>query len=471
MSVLTLSLISHTNVGKTTLARTLLRRDVGDAGDRPHVTDTSESYELVAAGDDVLRLWDTPGFGDTAKLVKRLRASDKPFAWLRTQVWDRLADRPLWCSQQAVKNVREEADVVLYLVNAAEDPGAAGYVDLEMEVQSWIGVPVLVLLNQTGEPKGAGAPDPEAAAWRRHLDGQEVVREVLGLDAFSRCWVQERELFRAVSRVVPDELGGLAARLASAWDEENERVFGASVEVLGETLAASAADRVEVSEETLLQKFWIGRGKLNREMRTTRKAMAERLAGRVRSSTNRLIALHGLEGESARRMEALSRDSFSEPERVHESLWSAMGGAAAGAGGGLAADLAHGGLTFGGGMVLGGIGGGAASYLLAKGLNLVRGKDNSVGWTGAHFLEQVKFAVLGYLAVAHFGRGRGVFEDGEVPEHWADAAGQAVAGRESELTAIAAAGRAGEEAADLCGPATAELGAVLKDALERLYPD
>ena len=33
-----LSLISHTNAGKTTLARTLLGRDIGEIRDAPHVT-------------------------------------------------------------------------------------------------------------------------------------------------------------------------------------------------------------------------------------------------------------------------------------------------------------------------------------------------------------------------------------------------------------------------------------------------
>ena len=36
-STIALSLISHTNTGKTTLARTLLRREVGDVRDAPHV--------------------------------------------------------------------------------------------------------------------------------------------------------------------------------------------------------------------------------------------------------------------------------------------------------------------------------------------------------------------------------------------------------------------------------------------------
>lgn len=39
-----LSLVSHTNVGKTTLARTLLGRDIGEVGDRSHVTTEPEDY-------------------------------------------------------------------------------------------------------------------------------------------------------------------------------------------------------------------------------------------------------------------------------------------------------------------------------------------------------------------------------------------------------------------------------------------
>ena len=70
---LTLSLVSHTNVGKTTLARTLLRRDVGEILDQAHVTDVSEAHTMVESADARLVLWDTPGFGDTARLLKRLK--------------------------------------------------------------------------------------------------------------------------------------------------------------------------------------------------------------------------------------------------------------------------------------------------------------------------------------------------------------------------------------------------------------
>ncbi len=55
-----LSLISHTNVGKTALARTLLRQDVGEMEDREHVTLVSEAYTMIECDDCVMRLWDTP---------------------------------------------------------------------------------------------------------------------------------------------------------------------------------------------------------------------------------------------------------------------------------------------------------------------------------------------------------------------------------------------------------------------------
>ncbi|MEZ5730208.1 MAG: GTPase domain-containing protein [Burkholderiaceae bacterium] len=71
-----LSLVSHTNVGKTTLARTLLGRDVGMVRDEAHVTEVAEDFVLVESDEgDRLRLWDTPGFGDSFRLARRLEAS------------------------------------------------------------------------------------------------------------------------------------------------------------------------------------------------------------------------------------------------------------------------------------------------------------------------------------------------------------------------------------------------------------
>ena len=46
-SQIALSLISHTNIGKTTLARTLLRKDIGLVADRAHVTLENQKYTVL----------------------------------------------------------------------------------------------------------------------------------------------------------------------------------------------------------------------------------------------------------------------------------------------------------------------------------------------------------------------------------------------------------------------------------------
>jgi hypothetical protein len=56
MTTVTFSLISHTNVGKTTLARTLLRREIGEVRDQPHVTTIAEAHSLIETDDARLLL-------------------------------------------------------------------------------------------------------------------------------------------------------------------------------------------------------------------------------------------------------------------------------------------------------------------------------------------------------------------------------------------------------------------------------
>jgi hypothetical protein len=208
-----LSLISHTNAGKTTLVRTLLGRDVGEVRDAAHVTEVASGYVMLQHGGDTMMLWDTPGFGDTARLLGRLKLSGNPVGWLLTQVWDRWRERPLWSSQQAVRNARDQADLVLYLVNASEDPADAGYAALELEILSWIGKPVVLLLNQMGPPRDDAAVEEER--WRSHLSAHAVVRGALTLDAFARCWVQEGALLRTVAPLLPAPKQAACAGLAA----------------------------------------------------------------------------------------------------------------------------------------------------------------------------------------------------------------------------------------------------------------
>jgi GTPase Era involved in 16S rRNA processing len=436
-STLTISLISHTNVGKTTLARTLLRRDVGETLDRPHVTDISEAHVMVATQGRRLLLWDTPGFGDTARLLRRLKQSDQPIRWVITQLWDRYTNRPLWCSQQAVKNVREEADIVLYLVDASQKPEEMPYVEMEMEILSWIGKPVLLLLNQIGAPREPGEEAADEARWRDHLRRFEVVKAALSLDAFARCWVQEGELLEVFSPAVPVGKKDTFRLLREAWREKNLTVHREAVGVMSRALAASLFDVVKVSNESWLHRIGLKRTEMDQEMTEARRQLSERLSARTIEVTDELIKLFGLEGHSSKPLGQTARDLLGDVRKVNESLWTAIGGLATGLTSGVVVDILSHGTTVFAGTVLGGVSGMMGGYMLAKTFNLVRGKaGNEVRWSFAHYAEQVQLILLCYLAVSHFGRGRGEWEDGEHPDHWRGIVTRAVEDETERLEAL-----------------------------------
>ena len=53
--------------------------------------------------------------------------------------------------------------------------------------------------------------------WQAQLAALPVVRAVLTLDAFSRCWVQEDALFQALAPNLPDRLLPAHQRLVARW--------------------------------------------------------------------------------------------------------------------------------------------------------------------------------------------------------------------------------------------------------------
>jgi len=301
-----LSLISHTNVGKTTLARTLLRRDVGEVRDAAHVTGTSDTYLLVASPQgDELRLWDTPGFGDSARLLKRLRQAGNPLGWFLTQVWDRYVDRPFFSSQQAVRNVRDEADVVLYLVNAAEDPAARATSTPRCRSSAGSASPWWCCLTSSAAARAGDRCDRRAALGATPL-GHACVRDTVAFDAFARCWVQEHVLLDRVGAVLPQERRAAFDRLADAWRARNRETFERSMQVLARQLAADCRrrrgrcsagrrrDGTGAAHDLL--------GARQRGDAATDIAMgklAQRLDAEVRRATDDLIALHGLSGRAS----------------------------------------------------------------------------------------------------------------------------------------------------------------------------
>jgi hypothetical protein len=476
-ATISVGLVSHTNAGKTTLARTLLRRDIGEIADRAHVTEVAERHVLLeSAQGDVLALWDTPGFGDSMRLYSRLSQSKSPLGWALTQVWDRFADRGFWAAQQIIRNAREECDVVLYVVNASESPDEARYIAVEMQILDWIDKPVIVVLNQLGPPRTQAGADAEIALWRASVGGHRCVRGILPLDAFGRCWVQEDALLEQVQAVLPEALKPAGARLRAAWHARNLDVFERSMQLLARQLARTAVDEEPIAELDVQQKIrgWVaniatGAERVPADIERAQRMLSERLDIATREATDAIIQLHGLSGRAATDpLRALAHElAIERPTDQHKA--SVFGGLLSGAASGIAADLVAGGLTFGAGALIGGLVGALGARGLTQAYNIVTGRDQGrVRWSDELLTRRVAAALLGYLAVAHFGRGRGEFVRPTTPEHWQRAIDSMTRHR-ATLEAAWRAARAGDREQTektLLEAVTA----LTKDVMTALYP-
>jgi hypothetical protein len=471
------ALVSHTNNGKTTLARTLTGVDVGEVRDAAHVTLFAESLPLLTTPEgDSLVLWDTPGFGDSVRLLKRLAMSGNPIGWFLREVFDRYRDRPFWLSQQALRAAKEQADVVLYLVNSAEPPRDAGYLPAEMKILEWLGKPVVVLLNQMGPPRPAADELAEQARWQQHLSQYPVVRQVLALDAFARCWVHEHVFYESIGALVEAGKREGYLRLQAAWEANNMRRYRDSLHVLAAQLAQAARDSEPIEAEAggVLRATMKAVGLAAGEQRRQQQAMAalvERLNTNIGRATAQLLTLHRLDPGDAVKINARVRENFSVRAPLDKAQAGLLGAILSGAATGLSADLMAGGLTLGGGALLGAIVGGLTMAGAAWGFN--RGTDRehpTVQFADAFLQTMLVGAILRYLAVAHFGRGRGNFVEGEAPAFWQAEVESAVANHGGDLPALWRKVRAAdddERAVELLVPLVVR---VTDAVLARLYP-
>ncbi len=388
---LNVALASHTNVGKTSLARTLLRRDVGEVRDAEHVTRRRAGYFWVNSPNVRLRLWDTPGFGDAAALAEHLR-KPQGWAWLRV-----LQDPKLRYDREAALSLQEEADLILYLVPAHGEDSVETMIRNEWEVLQQVGRPVLCILNRL---EGADSQQETKLLerWRGFFANKPLCRGVLSLDAFSRTLKDEQQLFDAMEAALPEERKPLARRIGAEWKAQTEqRHLSASV-TLAELLSSLKQDQEQEGRD--------------------RKQAAQRLLGRaerlIATAQDKIVEQMGLQGELRDRMITQAETYLRSimPDRGERTWGAILGGAITGLASGVVTDLLAGGLTFFGGAALGTIAGALGGAGFAEGYRRIGKKgDRALAWD-KDFLNGVALRLtLVYLAAASFGRARGSFTD------------------------------------------------------------
>ncbi len=431
-------LVSHTNAGKTTLIRTLLGKDVGEVLDAPDVTTSVSSYELARlANSGVLCLWDTPGFGDSFRLAKRLDMKYRWVHWIVRELWDRHKNPRLWRSQRLAIDVKQRADVILYLVNSRERPVDAVYVPPELSVLGWIDKPILTILNQSGDDQHNGSADDRIKEWLEALSSYPAIKSTIDLDSFTRCWVQELALYDEIGKILDATHRPSYDQLANAIKIEHYKRLDASIEVLATYLTAIATDNVELTTGWFekLKDMW---GSMRKRIpwgnadelephELAMKTLAQHYMDGTKLVTDRLIEINRLTGATSGEIVEAASKNFSIAAPLDEATTGLTIGIISGFATGLGADLIAGGLTLGTGALVGAALGLVGSAALAKGYNLYTSNGKKViGWSATSLTDALENALLLYLAIAHFGRGQGDWHRKTDSEYWKNAVATAI---------------------------------------------
>ena len=232
-------------------------------------------------------------------------------------------------------------------------------------------------------------------------------------------------VYEAVAPLVEASKQAGYARLLATWEANNTGRFCAAMRLSAGLLAAAARDSqvLEPDNKTFLKSAMkaVGLGKTAEQQRQE-KAMGmliERLNQQIGKTTASLLALHKLDPSEAVKINARVRENFAIRAPVDKTQAGLLGAVISGAATGLSADLMAGGLTFGAGALIGGVVGALTLAGAAWGFNTSTDRNHATVQFADAFLQTLLVgSVLRYLAVAHFGRGRGNFVEGEAPVFW-----------------------------------------------------
>jgi hypothetical protein len=357
---LKVAVVGHTNTGKTSLMRTLMR-DVGfgEVSDRPAVTREVEAAVLRVDGEPVLELFDTPGLEDSIGLLEHLdeRRGDRRVELI--DVIEEFLDGPEASGRfaQEAKAIRQviASDVALYVIDVRDR--VLGKHRDELEILGRCGRPVVPALNFTA------ADDARTATWREHLS-RASMHVVAEFDTVVFSERDEQRLFEKM-RTLLDAHRTLLDRLGADRVEQRRALVRSSARLLAETLVDVAAFVVHVPASAAKRTA--------DETEGLRKAVRKR----EQRCVDDLLVLHRFRADDVDGSAGLpiedgvwGLDLFS-PAALKQFGLHAGGAAATGAMVGLTADIMFAGLSLGTGAAAGAAVGGLFGTARAYGRRVV----------------------------------------------------------------------------------------------------
>ena len=344
---LKLAVVGHTNVGKTSLLRTLTR-DVGfgEVSHRPSTTRHVEGARLSVDGDALLELYDTPGLEDAIALLDFLERLDRPGERLDgparlARFLDGSEARQRFEQEAKVLRQLLASDAGLYVIDARE-PVLAKYRD-ELAVLASCGKPLLPVLNFVSSSRHR-EPD-----WREAL-ARLGLHALVRFDSVAPPEDGERRLYESLALLLENSRGQLE-RLIADQQAQREVRRNSAARLIAELLLDCAACRRSVATTS---------DQVQSAIDDVRKAVRQREQRCVEA----LLKLYAFRREDASAsdlplLEGRWGDDLFNPETLKLLGVRVGGGIAAGAAAGAGVDLLVGGITLGAAALVGAIAGGA----------------------------------------------------------------------------------------------------------------
>ena len=356
---LKLAVVGHTNVGKTSLLRTLTR-DVGfgEVSHRPSTTRHVEGARLSVDGQPLLELYDTPGLEDAIALLDYLERLEQPGERLdgpaRLERFLKGSEARQRFEQEAkVLRQLQASDAGLYVIDARE-PVLAKYRD-ELEVLAGCGKPLLPVLNFVASSQHR---EPQ---WREAL-ARLGLHALVRFDSVAPPEDGERRLYESLALMLEHARPALQRLMDDQQAQRLARRQSGKL-LIAELLLDCAACRRSVLAEPAAEAKAI-------------EALRSEVRQREQRCVEALLKLHGFRREDANAgdlplLDGRWGDDLFNPETLKLLGVRLGGGVAAGAAAGAGVDLLVGGLTLGAAALAGALAGGALQTARNYGSRLV----------------------------------------------------------------------------------------------------
>ncbi|PIE39123.1 MAG: GTPase [Gammaproteobacteria bacterium] len=338
------AVVGHTNSGKTSLLRTLLRdSEFGEVSDSAGTTRHVEGGAVLLDGEAALALYDTPGLEDSIGLLEAVEGSDSTVPakghQLLTSFISRAEQHPDF--EQEVKVLRQLlADDLLFYVIDVREPVLGKYRD-EMTLLSYAAKPIIPVLNFIASERA------RTAQWREIL-AQYNLHAQVDFDTVVFRFDDEQRLLRKMQSLLParhDQLEALLQQRQFEWRRLRQLAADCCAELL---LDCAAYSQYTTPDAAALE--------------AAQQQLQQRLRNIEKRAQREVLAVFGFDRDDVRLRALPVKDGVWQADLFDASLLKNLGidvggGLAKGAAVGASLDVFTGGLSLGTATAVGAIAG------------------------------------------------------------------------------------------------------------------